>query len=79
MGAIETLMDVLTKIRHGALKEHTAMALWSLAGDNVDRKKFIAERMGISLLVEFVNSPSENLNFIGSEVIHTALNFKSFR
>lgn len=66
---MEILMDVLMKVRHGPLKERTAMALWTLAGDNYEHKKKMAEMMGMSLLFEFVNSASENLTFIGSEVI----------
>ncbi len=72
-GAIETLMEVLMKVRHASLKERTALALWTLAGDSAEHKKRMAEMMGMSVLFEFVNSPSENLNFIGSEVKYDLL------
>lgn len=65
--AQDHLMQLLKKTRAEALQEKTAMALWALAGDNLDEKRKMAEKMEVSLLIEFVNSLSENLHFIGSE------------
>ena len=43
------------------------MALWALAGDNIDEKREMAGGIGVQMLIEFVNSMSENLHYIGSE------------
>ena len=53
--------------RAEALQEKTAMALWALAGDNIDEKREMAGGIGVQMLIEFVNSMSENLHYIGSE------------
>ncbi|XP_052818748.1 ankyrin and armadillo repeat-containing protein-like [Mya arenaria] len=65
--AQDHLMQVLKKTRVEMLQEKTAMALWALAGDSLDEQRKMAEKMEVSLLIEFVNSLSENLHFIGSE------------
>lgn len=65
--AQDHLMQLLKRTRAEALQEKTAMALWALAGDNLDEQRKMAEKMEVSLLIEFVNSLSENLHFIGSE------------
>ncbi|KAH3714686.1 ankyrin and armadillo repeat-containing protein-like [Dreissena polymorpha] len=65
--AQDHLMQLLKKTRVETLQEKTAMALWALAGDSLDEKRKMAEKMEVSLLIEFVNSLTENLHFIGSE------------
>ena len=65
--AQDHLMQLLKKTRAEALQEKTAMALWALAGENLDEQRKMAEKMEVSLLIEFVNSLSENLHYIGSE------------
>lgn len=65
--AQDHLMQLLKRTRAEALQEKTAMALWALAGDNLDEQRKMAEKMEVSLLIEFVNSLSENLHYIGSE------------
>lgn len=65
--AQDHLMQLLKRTRAEALQEKTAMALWALAGDNLDEQRMMAEKMEVSVLIEFVNSLSENLHFIGSE------------
>ncbi|XP_045192048.2 ankyrin and armadillo repeat-containing protein-like [Mercenaria mercenaria] len=65
--AQDHLMQLLKRTRAEALQEKTAMALWALAGDSLDEQRKMAEKMEVSLLIEFVNSLSENLHFIGSE------------
>lgn len=66
-GAERLLMQMLKKNRAEALQEKTAMALWALAGDNIDEKREMAGGIGVQMLIEFVNSLSENLHYIGSE------------
>jgi len=66
-GAQNPLMKLLKKTRVEILQEKTAMALWSLAGDSLDEQRKMAQKMEVSLLIEFVNSLSENLHYIGSE------------
>ncbi|GFN93002.1 ankyrin and armadillo repeat-containing protein [Plakobranchus ocellatus] len=66
-GAERLLMQMLKKNRAEALQEKTAMALWALAGDNIDEKREMAGGIGVQMLIEFVNSMSENLHYIGSE------------
>ena len=53
--------------RAEALQEKTAMALWALAGENIDERREMANGIGVQMLIEFVNSLSENLHYIGSE------------
>lgn len=63
----ELLLKLLGTTRSEVVKEKTALALWAIAGREFDVKRLIAERMGVGTLVEFINSMSEDLNFIGSE------------
>lgn len=65
--AQDQLMQLLKRTRAESLQEKTAMALWALAGDNLDEQRKMAEKMEVSLFIEFVNSLSENLHLIGSE------------
>ena len=65
--AHEYLMQLLKKTRGEMLLEKTALALWSLAGDNMDEQRKMAEHIEVTQLIEFLNSTSENLHFIGSE------------
>lgn len=65
--AQDHLMQLLKKTRVEALLEKTALALWALAGDSLDEQRKMAEKMEVNLLIEFVNSLSEDLHLIGSE------------
>lgn len=65
--AQDHLMHLLKKTRVEALLEKTAMALWALAGDSLDEQRKMAEKMEVNLLIEFVNSLSEDLHLIGSD------------
>lgn len=65
--AQDHLMQLLKKTRAEALLEKTAMALWALAGDSLDEQRKMAEKMEVNLLIEFINSLSEDLHLIGSE------------
>ncbi|CAL1540714.1 unnamed protein product [Lymnaea stagnalis] len=66
-GVVELLMQMLKKTRIEALLEKTATALWSLAGENIDEKRKMAKWIDVPMLIEFLNSASESINFIGSE------------
>ena len=48
-------------------QEKTACALWSLAGDDAEERRHMAEAMDTHTLIEFLSSLSEDLHFIGSE------------
>ena len=65
--AHDHLMQLLKKTRGEMLLEKTAMALWSLAGDSMEEQRKMAEKIEVGQLIEFLNSSSENLHFIGSE------------
>ena len=66
-GAERLLMQLLKKRNAESLQEKTAMALWALAGDDINEKKEMANGIGVQTLIEFTNSQSENLHMIGSE------------
>ncbi|KAK7114038.1 hypothetical protein V1264_000165 [Littorina saxatilis] len=66
-GAERLLMQLLKKRNAESLQEKTAMALWALAGDDINEKREMANGIGVQTLVEFVNSMSMNLHLIGSE------------
>lgn len=65
--ALELLLQLLKRSRAEVVQEKTAVALWALAGDDVDEQRYIAEQIEVQMLIEFVNSMSENLHYIGSE------------
>lgn len=67
LGAERLLMQLLKKRNAESLQEKTAMALWALAGDDINEKREMANGIGVQTLIEFVNSMSENLHLIGSE------------
>ena len=48
-------------------QERTAGALWAIAGNNIEERLIMAERMSVRLLVDFVNSSSLLLNLIAAE------------
>ena len=47
------------------VKEQGAVALWSLAGQTNSQQKYIAERIGIHLLIEMLLLKSERLQYVG--------------
>jgi len=51
-------------------EERTAGALWAIAGDNIEERLIMAERMQVRLMVDFVNSTSLLLNRIGAEGLY---------
>ncbi|KAK6982765.1 ankyrin and armadillo repeat-containing protein [Biomphalaria glabrata] len=66
-GIVKLLIQLLKKKRVEALLEKTAMALWSLAGERNDEKREMANYIDVPMLIEFLNSNTANINFIGSE------------
>lgn len=59
--------EVFQHNRSEALQEKIAMTLWTVAGNNADMKRDLANDIGVHMLIEFVNSMPENLHYIGSE------------
>jgi len=51
-------------------EERTAGALWAIAGNNIEERLIMAERMQVRLMVDFVNSTSPLLNRIGAEGLY---------
>jgi len=52
------------------LQERTAGAVWAIAGDNIEERLIMAERISVRLLVDFVSSTSPLLNLIGAEGLY---------
>lgn len=65
----ELLLKLLKDSRAEQVQERTALALWALAGHEFDVKRYIAEKIGVNLLVQFCNTLSDNLHFMGSECL----------
>ncbi len=47
------------------VKEQAACALWSLAGQTKMQQKYIADRIGIPMLIEILLRDSEKLQYVG--------------
>ena len=62
-------MQLLKKSRAEKLQENTALALWALAGDDLEEQREMANGIGVGMLIEFLNTVSENLHFIASEAL----------
>ncbi|XP_071174964.1 ankyrin and armadillo repeat-containing protein-like [Mytilus edulis] len=77
----ELLLKLLKDSRAEQVQEKTALALWALAGTEFDVKRYIAEKIGVNLLVQFCNTLSDNLHYMGSECLgilaQGPLNFQS--
>lgn len=77
----ELLLKLLKDSRAEQVQEKTALALWALAGIEFDVKRYIAEKIGVNLLVQFCNTLSDNLHYMGSECLgilaQGPLNFQS--
>jgi len=50
------------------IKEQSALALWSLAGQTRSRQRQIAESIGMRLLIELLLHDSDKLQFVGASV-----------
>ncbi|XP_019638364.1 PREDICTED: ankyrin and armadillo repeat-containing protein-like [Branchiostoma belcheri] len=66
-GAVMPLIQLLKRTRAPDVQEMSAMALWALAGDDLNERRSMAGMMGVPLLIEFVTSLSETLHYIGAE------------
>jgi len=51
-------------------QERTAGALWAIAGDNIEERLIMAERISVRLLVDFITSTSPLLNLVGAEGLY---------
>lgn len=60
-------MKFLGITRFEVVKEKIVLVFWVIVGREFDVKRFIVERMGVGIFVEFINSMLEDLNFIGLE------------
>lgn len=60
-------MQLLKRSRQADIQEQTAAALWALAGDDSEERRSMAGLIGVHQLIEFFSSPSEDLDYIGSE------------
>ena len=47
------------------MKEQSSCALWALAGSTKKQQRYIADRMGISQLMDMLLLASEKLQYIG--------------
>lgn len=66
----EHMLKMLRVTRIVELQEKTALSLWYMAGNDFDIKRYIADQIGVSLLVQFVNAlSSDKLHFMGSECL----------
>ena len=52
------------------IQERTAGAVWALAGDNIEERQLMAERISVRLLIDFVSSCSPLLNLVGAEGLY---------
>ncbi|XP_071973222.1 uncharacterized protein [Engystomops pustulosus] len=60
------LLQLLKKSKSQSTQEAIAKTLWALSGLDAETQRKVAARIGVSLLVEFLSSPSYSLNLIGS-------------
>jgi len=52
------------------VKEQSALALWSLAGQTKSQQREIAESVGIPMLIEILLRDSDKLQFVGMLIHH---------
>jgi len=50
------------------VKEQSALALWSLAGQTKSQQREIAESIGIPMLIEILLRDSDKLQFVGVSI-----------
>ena len=53
------------------VKEQSALALWSLAGQTNSQQREIAKFIGIPMLIEILLRDSDKLQFVGMHYTHT--------
>ena len=68
-GIVRPLLHMLKRSRQTETQEKIAGALWSLAGEDTEERRSMAEAKGVQLLVEFLSQQSEELHYIGSEAL----------
>ncbi|KAM4614102.1 uncharacterized protein O3C94_022137 [Discoglossus pictus] len=67
LGTVTPLMQLLKRSKSQTTQEAIAETLWALTGADTDTERTISARIGVNLLVEFVESASYKLNLIGSK------------
>ena len=67
LGVIWPILNILKRSRYLSIQELTAKTLWTLGGVDIEERWKIAEVIGVRVLVEFVQSTSDILNFIGAD------------
>ncbi|ESN90226.1 hypothetical protein HELRODRAFT_182723 [Helobdella robusta] len=65
--AVPGIVLLLKKTRYLTIQELTASTLWTIGGKSFQNLWRIAESIGVKVLVEFVESHSEILEFIGAD------------
>ncbi|XP_053305618.1 ankyrin and armadillo repeat-containing protein-like [Spea bombifrons] len=63
------LIQLLKRSRSQHAQEDVAQTLWALADADAETQRSMAAKIGVSLLVEFLSSPSYKLNLIGAKGI----------
>ena len=57
------------------VKEQSALALWSLAGQTVSQQRAIAKSIGIPMLIEILLRDSDKLQFVGMHILYSHFSF----
>ncbi|XP_073710736.1 ankyrin and armadillo repeat-containing protein [Misgurnus anguillicaudatus] len=65
--AVKHLLQLL-KVFQMDVREQAAASLWALAGQTLKQQKLMAEQMGNPLILEFLLSSSNKLQYIGCQV-----------
>jgi hypothetical protein len=72
-GVVPHLLSLLQKFTSTQQKVITANALWSLAGEDSSQRRYIANKMRLSLLIDFLSNKSDELYFIACDAISVLL------
>lgn len=66
----EHMLKMVRETRIVEIQEKTALALWAISGADFDIKRYIAEQIGVTLLVQFLHAlSSDNMHYMGSECL----------
>jgi hypothetical protein len=66
----EHMLKMLRETRIVEIQEKTALALWAISGADFDIKRYIAEQIGVTFLVQFLHAmSSDNMHYMGSECL----------
>ncbi|XP_056381568.1 ankyrin and armadillo repeat-containing protein isoform X1 [Hyla sarda] len=67
------LIQLLKRSKSQLTHEAIAKTLWALSGLDTETQRMVAARIGVSLLVEFLSSPSYILNLVGTRGLSVLL------